>query len=394
MERDSIMRFKSTLYIFCGLCLLLVMACGPKAVKPQAQLDTPGHHVINGNKFLGQARLDDAFKEFSRAKALDPKFSLAYTGLGLVYGQKGEFKKGLDSLKKAKKYADTKQEKIDACVGYIRVYTLGGTALDEDWLRQSEKYFKKAEAVSASQPASWFYMGQAYKMSYRFHQAAAKFRKVLDLDQEFVAQADREYAVIQRIERAMPGTSVGKKIALLNSITRADVAALFIEELRVDELFKSRTKKTFDTSFRDPGKEFATGEHVAIPAATDIADHVLRADIEAIMEVGLRGLQPGPDHLYQPEKKVTRAEFAMMIEDILIKITGDNSLATKFVGSQAPFPDLRSDLPYFNAVMVCITRNIMETAEPAVGAFNPQGLISGAESLLSIRQMKIQLKKL
>ena len=76
---------------------------------------------------------------------------------------------------------------------------------------------------------------------------------------------------------------------------------------------------------------------------------------------------------------------------ILIKITGDDSLATKFIGSPSPFPDLRNDLPYFNAAMVCTTRNIMETKDVSTGEFDPQGAVTGADSLLSIRTLKSQL---
>ena len=81
----------------------------------------------------------------------------------------------------------------------------------------------------------------------------------------------------------------------------------------------------------------------------------------------------------------------MMIEDILIKITGDNGLATKFIGSASPFPDLRNDLPFFNAAMVCTTRNILETKDVATGEFAPMEPVAGAEALLSIRALKTQL---
>jgi len=81
----------------------------------------------------------------------------------------------------------------------------------------------------------------------------------------------------------------------------------------------------------------------------------------------------------------------MMVEDILIKITGDESLATRFIGTRSPFPDLRSDLPFYNAAMVCTTRNILETKDVATGEFDPMGAVSGAEALLSIRALKSQL---
>jgi tetratricopeptide (TPR) repeat protein len=362
-------------------------------VAPKAELDTPGHHVTNGNKLLKAGKIDKAFKEFNRAKLLDPEYSPAYVGLGLVCGLRGDFKKGFASMDKAENYAKGKKQAATVNIGYMRLYIMGKEKVDKDWLDEVEDYNKDATKLAPDCPEPYYYMGIAYKMSYNFQKAAEQFTKVLDLDTGFVEEADKEYAIIQKIERAMPGTSVGKKIALLEKITRADIAALFIEELRVDELFANRTPKEFDTSFKSPEKEFKTGEYIKIPPATDIADHVLKVDIDAVIEIGIKGLQPYPDHTFRPYEMTNRAEFAMMIEDILIKITGVEELATRFIGSVSPFPDLRNDLPYFNAVMLCTTRGIMAAKDLKSGEFDAMGNVSGAEALLSLRVLKTQLQK-
>ncbi len=385
------MNFKYLLFVFVGLCLLVLSACGPKAMAPEAELDTPGHHVKNGHKMLKTGKIDGAFREFNRAKELDPKYSPAYVGLGLVYGIRGEYENGFKQLKIANKYADGNKQKINVNVGDMRLFIMGRDKINKDWLEEVESKFKRSIKIDPEVSAPYFYMGIAYKMSFEFQQAAGQFSKVLDLDKEFVKKADEEYAVIQKIQRAMPGSVVGKKIALLHKITRADVAALFIEELEIDELFRKRTPKKFDTAFKDPEKKFVSGEYVKIPPASDIENHVLKSDIDAVIAIGIKGLQPYPNHTYKPYKIITRAEFAMMIEDILIKITGDENLATRFIGNESPFPDLRNDLSFFNAAMVCTTRNILEVKDISTGEFDPQGSVSGAESLLSIRTLKSQL---
>ncbi len=379
------------LFVIAGICLLLLAACGPKAVAPQAELDTSGHHVKNGNKLLRSGKIDAAYREFNRAKELDPRHSPAYVGLGLVYGLKSEFESGFKAMKKAEKYADDKEQKVAVNVGYMRLYILGGDEVTKNWLAEVENKFNSSIGYTKDLPEPYFYMGLAYKLSYKFQKAAGKFIKVLELDKGYVEEADKEYAIIQRIQRAMPGSVVGKKIALLEKITRADVAALFIEELEVDEIFKKRLPKTYDTAFKAPGKDFAAGQYVKTPPATDIANHVLKADIDAVIAMGIKGLQPSPDYKFNPDQIINRAEFAMMIEDILIKITGDDGLATKFIGNESPFPDLRNDLPFFNAVMVCVTRNILETKDIATGEFQPMEAVTGAEALLSIRALKTQL---
>jgi tetratricopeptide (TPR) repeat protein len=376
-----------------AILLLTFSACGPKPMAPKAELDTPEHHVANGNKLLKTGKLEGAFAEFNRAKELDPKHSPAYLGMGVVYGLQGNFEKGFEELKTADRYANGDAEKLNVDVGYMRLYLAGKEAIDENWLRRVENAYRDAVRIDDQRPEPYYYMGLGYKDSYEFRKAAAEFTRVLDLNKDLAAEADKEYAVIQRIERAMPGTKVGKKIALLDEITRADVAALFIEELEIDEIFRRRMPRTYDTAFKSPEKNFQSGQYVKAPPATDIEDHVLKTDIDAVIELGIKGLQPFPDHTYRPYQPITRAEFAMMIEDILIKITRDDSLATQFIGSPSPFPDLRSDLPYFNSVMVCTTRGIMETTDPGTGEFQPMKQVTGADALLSIRTLKNQVDK-
>jgi tetratricopeptide (TPR) repeat protein len=380
-------------WLISGLCLLFFVACGPKAMPPKAELDTPEHHVSNGNKFLKAGKIDDALFEFNRAKELDPKYSPAYLGLGLAYGIKGEFDEGFDALKRAKKYAKGKQQEADVLVGNMRLYIMGQTAVDKNWLRKVEYRYNKAVSTAPDFPDPHYYMGVAYMMSYQFRKSADQFARVLEMNKGFVEEADREYATVQKIERAMPGSEIGKKIALLERISRADVAALFIEELKIDALFAKQTPKTYDTSFKSPDKEFVSGTYVKTPPATDVQDHVLKADIDAVIAIGIKGLQPFPDHTFKPGQHITRAEFAMMIEDILVKITRDEKLATKFIGNESPFSDIRSDLPFFNAAMVVTTRGIMETKDVATGEFDPLGNVMGAEALLSIRSLKVQLNK-
>lgn len=373
------------------LCILALTACGPQPVKKQSEMDTPEHHVTSGYKYLKQNRFDDAYREFDRARQLDPKFSPAYVGLGLTTAHQQSWDQALAFMGMADKYADTDDQTYDAAVGYMQVYYMGRTNIEADWLRQVRGYYQDAIRVTEARPEAFYFMGLAYKVSYEFRKSVIEFTRVLDLGKGYVAEADREYKLVQKIERAMPGTVVGKRIALLEAITRADLAALFIEELKIDDLYKRKAKRSFDTSFKSPGQ---AGTGPAAPdLPKDIVDHVLKADIEAVIAIGIKGLQPFPDGTFKPDTNVTRAEYAMIVEDILITITGETGLATQFIGNQSPFPDLRNDLPYFNAVMVCTSRGILEAQDLGTGAFRPTGLISGADALLSIRALKSQLNR-
>lgn len=385
----SQMRTKK-LVTFCMLltAIFLFISCGPKVRMPTSQLDTPEHHTYAGLRLLDQAKYDDAQREFGLAIELDPKYSKAYTGIALVKTATGDFGAAWDNLKKGWRYAKTDDEKLFVYDSRIRYYT--ASKLEKNWLSLAKDEFDSAVLTDAKHAPAYYFMGLAYKAGLEFDSAGKMFAKVLDLKTDYISEADAQWNLIQKIQRAMPGTINGKIIAIVDRITRADAAALFMEELKIDVLYKKRTPKTFDTSFKDPEKAAAAGP--AKITAKDIANHPLKADIEGILEIGVRGLENYPDGNFHPAEIVTRAAYAMMLEDILIKVTGDNSLATKFIGSTSPFPDLRADLPYFNAIMVVTSRGIMEAKDMTTGEFAPLNPVPGVDALLIIRKIKQELK--
>ncbi len=381
------------------MMLFMVVSCGPKAVKPVSEMDTPEHHFYTGMKMIDQGRYQDAHSSFNRALQLSPKFSKAYAGQALAFAYQNNFTEAMKKMDTAWGYAKTDEEKLFVHIGYIRLHTMSKAACtkigvdcrqDTSWLNKARKEFEKAIDIDPKSSAAYYYMGLAYKTALDFVQAGQMFAKVLELKGDLTAEADAQWKLVQDIQRAMPGTYTGKKIALVEKITRADAAALFMEELRIDTLYKKRTLPTFDTAFKSP-EQSATSPKPAV-TATDIADHPLKLDIEGILQLGVRGLEVFPDGKFLPGEYVSRAAFAMMLEDILIKVTGDKSLATKFIGSASTFPDLRSDLPYFNAVMVVTSRGIMQAKSMTTGEFAPMDPVSGVEALLIIKKFREELK--
>ncbi|HOG11938.1 MAG: hypothetical protein PHW80_09300 [Smithellaceae bacterium] len=379
--------------------VLLIAACGTKARQPESALDTPEHHVFTGMKLIDQEKYQDAEREFALALELNNQYSKAYAGMSLAKAGQQNYTAAFEQLEKAWDTAKTGEEQLAVHIGYIRVNTQSKLACtkigvdceqDTSWLKKCESSYQDAVKLDASSAAAPFFMGLAYKTALDYGKAGAMFAKVLEIRKEYVSQANAQWNLVQKIQRAMPGTVTGKKIALLESISRADAAALFMEELKIDVLYKKRTPRTFDTSFKDPEK--ARSAQTVQPAAKDIAGHPLKADIDGILAIGVRGLEINPQGNFEPAGALNRAEYALMIEDILIKVTGDNVLATKFIGSTSPFPDLRSDLPYFNAVMVVTSRGIMEAMDITTGEFAPLAPVPGADALLIIRKIKEELK--
>ncbi len=80
----------------------VVSACAPIVYTPKAPLDTPARHVENGIRLLNLGKTEDAFREFNRAKALDPAYAPAYVGIGFCYGLMGNYEKGLKAMEEAR----------------------------------------------------------------------------------------------------------------------------------------------------------------------------------------------------------------------------------------------------------------------------------------------------
>lgn len=268
---------------------LLFVSCAPKAAKPVGEMDTPEHHFFAGMKFLDQAQYPAAQAEFDRAIQLAPAYSRAYAGLGLVKAYQGDFLGAFKQMEKAWDESKTKEEQVFIHVGYIRVNTLSkaacvkiGTDCEQDagWLDKTKDEFEKAIALDPKSAAAYYYMGLAYKTALDFARAGRMFAKVMDIRGELMNEADMQWKICQDIQWAMPGTITGKKIALVEKISRADAAALFMEEMKIDVLYKKRTIKTFDTAFKDPDR--AKADIKAPATAGDIAAHPLKGDIEGI----------------------------------------------------------------------------------------------------------------
>jgi len=388
MKRRGILLVFMVIFIMVAFGAMMT-SCAKPPRKPEAALDTPEHHVFSGNKLLDKGDYPGAQREFDLALQLDRKYSPAYVGLGLVFGYQNNFEKAYENMKKAKGLAEKPDDKVNAHVGMIRLYSM---ERKEKWLDKAEDEFKDAIKVNPKSSAAYYYMGKAQKFAFNFDKAGAMFKKVLDLNDKYLIEADGEWKVVQKIQRAAPGSMIGKKIALIEEISRADVAALFVQELLLEKLYEKRTPRRFDTSFQAPVKKFEADRIVKAEPAMDIQTHVLRTDIETVMRLGVRGLEPSPDHKFYPNEKINRAAYAMMIEDILIKVSGDEKLATKFIGQKSPFPDLRSDHPSFNAIMVMTSRGVMEAKDLTTGEFAPNSTVSGADALLIIRRLKDELR--
>jgi hypothetical protein len=401
MAYQKIIRTLISLFILCAVVFFLI-SCGPKVRVAVSQLDTPGHHTFTGLKLLDQEKYTDARREFEMATQLDAKYSKAYTGMALVNIYTGKFNDASENLALGLKNAKDADEKLFVNVAKIRYYTLNKS--DQKWLELAKNQFDEAVMMDPKYSPAYYFMGLAYKEALEFNLAGLMFAKVIQLKTDHMADADAQLKFLQKVQLAMPVTEAGKKIALVEHITRADAAAIFMEELKIKDLYNKPTSKVSDTPLKETEKfstEVKDTEKVLTAApppapvkllAKDIADHPLKTDIEVILETGVRGLENDPKGNFNPSEVLSRGEYAVMLEDILIKLTGEKDLAARYVNSKSLFPDVPADMPYFNAIIAVTSRGIMEAKNTKTGEFAPLKPVTGVDALLIIRKLKKELK--
>ncbi len=383
------------------LALIVVVAfaagmagCAKTPRAAQGMLDTPLHHYETGMRLLDAGELEGATRSFNTALELDDGYGPALAGKGLVLAMQGDIGESLDLIRSGQRKAargSDSPERMWTLVAEQRAYIAlhgQGKISDSALMRESRRAFNDARIAATDAAMPWFWEGEAYLLALEFEQARDFYREAQTRDQGFGERASERLLLLERIMAASLKTSVGKRIALVDEISRADMAALLVEELGLKKFFEGTEKPETSTfvSPQDAQKAAVAGSVTAL----DVETHPLRVDVMEILKYRLRGLQPFSDQTFQPDKPITRAEVALILEDIFIRAKNDPALATQFVGQTSPFPDVRSDHSYFNAVMFATTRGLL-AADVAKGLFRPADTVSGVDAVLLINAMKTQL---
>jgi len=368
------------------LLALALMSCGRKAIKEESVLDRPDTHYSMGMRLLEQGKIAEANREFERASQLAPDYPEAYAGMALAAAKNHDFKTANKMIDKA---LGKDSKNVEARIIKGRIISMQRKG--DDWVKKAVKEFERALKQDPNNPKAYFFMGMAYKRGFDFDRAAEAFSKVIAMKDDYAGEANKQWEIMQKIQRAAPGTRVGKEIAIIDEIDRADLAVLLIEEMKLPEVIQKRRPRQYDTSYQAPedSTQMQTERLEKMPAMTDVADHWAKSWIEQIVELGV--MEPFPDHTFRPDEKITRSNYAQVMQQILIMATGDPSLATKYVGEKSRFPDVNSSHYAYNAMALSAERGILK-ADTMTGEFRPQGHMSGADALLAIREFQNALR--
>ncbi len=383
------------------LAVALFAGCQPKTTSTSPE-DTPPVHYLKGMQMVDKGKIMEAKVHFDRAVELDDGFAPGYAGQALLGALAAKDVEDAKARKKAvdmfrsilfradKKASKAKRSAVEQFVVDVTAIRCETMAKGDRWLHRAELRYdsgRKLEGIGKDDLTYYgdvealpFYMAKAWYEAGEYGEATKMLALVTQAHVSVWDQPAADlFARIHKIERAMASytvSGVSKIIAAKESVSRADVAALIVAELDPNTLFRK-----IDTI--QPAAEF-------VP--TDVVDNEYRAQIVELIKWNIRGLEPVYDRLtqaklFKPTEPVTRKVMALALEDILIKVTGDESLATKFFGQDvSPYSDVKPTSAYYSAVVNCVTRNLMET--DMSGTFRPDDVLDGAELLLAVVRLR------
>ncbi|HON57985.1 MAG TPA: S-layer homology domain-containing protein [Smithella sp.] len=398
-------------FIFCIFVLLVISACGKKALTPTSQLDTPGHHVYTGLKLLELGKYSDAKREFQMASKIDPLYSKSYTGMALVQMAMGNPALAWENLDLGLKSVRSEEDRLFVNVAKIRYHTFQKS--EANWLDLSKKQFEEAIALDSKHAPAYYYMGLAYKEALEFDLAAQMFAKVMDQKTEHMTDAKEQTDFLEKVKSLKPQSTAAKRIALKEQISRADTAALLVEELKIKEIYPKASeplkeevtligKKVEENisadvldQVKEEPKDTASVQSAEMPSkakAKDISNHFFRKEIEEILELKVVGLQNDSRGNFKPDEVISRGELAVILEDVLTKVTGEKDLAAVYVSSKSLFPDVPSDMPYFKSIIAVSSQDIMEAKNLQTKEFAPLKPVTGLEAILIMNNLKKKLK--
>jgi len=385
---------------------LLLTSCG-KPQNPNCQLKTVNeyyHQYKMAMDLTDKGRLQEADQKLVTIFNCNKKFAPAYAALSYLraYAYTSEvdpkvkktLKKEIEGfMKKSLKYAKDDSQEFIGHVTAMRVYTL--TKFDKKWLKKVKDHFEDAidlEKLNSQElpyyrnkAAAYYFMGLAYYEAGNYRKAEDMLKTALNMSPsgKWIKLAENLLEKVQQIERVSARYSLGalgKEIAKKDTITRAELAAILVDEINLPELFV----KSLGTNVPSQNVSF-------IPS--DIENNPYKSEILTILKLGIRGLKPVyvPKYrawMFLPNKPVDRCDLAFVLEDVYAKITNNNSIKTKYLSmteAQNPFKDLHVGDPCFNPMMNAVNLGLLKSDN---GYVYPHKKVSGAEALEAIYKLR------
>jgi hypothetical protein len=118
---------------------------------------------------------------------------------------------------------------------------------------------------------------------------------------------------------------------------------------------------------------------------TDINGHWAAPWISSVLDAGV--MEPFPNHTFQPQGQIRRAEFAAIVSRTLaLASTLDPPRAKSWQRDHVSFPDLQPSHPAFDAASRAVGTHVLTVSSD--GAFEPTRGVTGAEASEAVARLQ------
>lgn len=362
--------YRTALVLLTGAMIMVATSCASPDRTPMSFLDTSEHHTYTGMVLMKQDKVSDAEREFALAIKLNRESSLGHAGIALVNAHRGNLKSAFESVGKAEQFARRDRERLFAHIVKIQLYT---TSRQSGWIDRAEEEFRSAMAIDPRSSAAWYFMGRALMMNYEFSRAGVHFIKVLDLNDEYIEQADSAWKRMKQILALGPLPEQVEEVVIADRLTRGQLALLLVEELQIEELYR--------------GLGIYGGLPDSAPVIQDIETYRYAGEIKKIVNIGVEGLRVYPDQKFYPHDLITRLNLAVALYDILVKVWGEE-LIFEYPLEGPVVESIDHRHPNYKAVTAIASLDIMSSGLFDSSRLAPYAPLSGADALTAIYNLK------
>ncbi|MBM3567242.1 MAG: hypothetical protein FJX46_00635 [Alphaproteobacteria bacterium] len=345
---------------------MLLAACETATIKSTGPEDTAANAILRGEAALTARNFVQAEELFARAIGLDPAYLQAYDGFGRAALGAGHFEDGIKVVDRglARVVASPERRrmqtvKIDLIAGQggTGAYARARSVLDEALERDRDAFTDGALHMAMARAAV------------KFDEPAEAARLARIAVKSGGAPMAEGQAMLGRLDdqlRAGIGNEETRAIAASASITRAQLVRLLYGEY-------------------DIAKQLNLQAQAAAPTVGDLGADPASQDIRLVLGQRLRGLEVVGGN-FRPTEPATREEFAMLLEDLVVRANKDRGLSRRFIGSASPFPDLSATRASFNAMMTAMGRGLL--APDVRGNAAPTAPVTGTHAILALRALR------
>lgn len=247
---------------------------------------------------------------------------------------------------------------------YLRSYNIYHRQLQDDPAAWSDAGFAMAIARSAL-------AGFKREEDDRYLDEAVRYlRRAISSGGASGGEASTLLAQVENVYRASLGNEAIAKYAFSNTLSRAEVVDLIYNKMKLTALLPGVSRRNSGETGKDGGSDY-TGN----PLAKDIVD-LHRRNVRGVTIVNGN---------FRPDDPISREEFALLLEDLIVAKTGNKRLARSFIGSPSPFGDLNPSRISFNAFMTATSRGLLHP--DSEGNIHPTTPMSGADAILALRTL-------